>query len=74
MAKFIELAHYDIIKGKADGKRVINVDCIKELSGPFKIDEMYNVVRVHLNDGGNIDIIGNDINVNTIKTKIEACK
>ena len=70
MAKFIELNHYDIIKNKRAGVRIINVDQIRELTGPYTSGNI-SVVRVHLWDKDFIDVTDT---LTHVKDKIETCK
>lgn len=67
MAKFIELEHFNIITGRIDGRRVLNTDAIKELSGPYKIGQQ-DVVRIHLVGNDFVDVLGT---LPEIKNKIE---
>jgi hypothetical protein len=67
MAKFVELEHYDILKGRPDGKRLINVDIISEIVGD--LGSAIPVTRVKLIGGDYIDVQDTYINV---KTKIES--
>ncbi|MDZ4810965.1 MAG: hypothetical protein SGI96_22240 [Bacteroidota bacterium] len=67
MAKFIELDHYDLLAGKAAGKRIINVDFIKELIGPLNTNP--SITRVKLVDGDFIDFPDTLANV---RSNIEA--
>lgn len=55
MAKFIDLPSFDIIEGKASGTRIINVDCIKELAGPYQAGSN-SITRVWLIDKSFIDV------------------
>lgn len=67
MAKFIELDAYDIMKGQPEGKRVINVDTVKELSShTIGVKE---ITRVHLGGKDFIDIADK---LQNVKSQIES--
>jgi hypothetical protein len=67
MAKFVELDHYDILNSRPDGKRLINVDTVKEIVGDM--GSATTITRVKLIDGDYIDVQDTLTNV---KTKIES--
>ncbi|MBI4932115.1 MAG: hypothetical protein HY841_15260 [Bacteroidetes bacterium] len=70
MAKFIELDHYDIMANRPGGKRTINVDQIRELTGPYTSGNI-SVIRVHLWDKDFIDVRET---LHVVKDKIETCR
>ncbi len=58
MAKFIELVHFNIETNRPEGKRIINIEDIKELA-PLVLntkESITNITRVHLKNKNFIDV------------------